>query len=264
MKKGILKKLSLVALGIVIIASLGACSKKEDVKTTDEKNNTVVVGLDNTFVPMGFLNEKNELVGFDIDLAKEAFKRAGYSPKFENIEWSMKEQTLNNKSVDCLWNGYSITEQRKEKVAFSKPYFDNKQIVVTMSNQSFAKLDDLKDQPVGTQAGSTGLDAIEANKDFINMIKDKQPATYDTYDKALRDLEIGRVKAIVGDEVLLKYYIKQRGEDKYKVLEGDLGSEEYGVGFRKDDNELREKVDKALDEMKADGTFDKIKAVWFK
>ena len=96
------------------------------------------------------------------------------------------------------------------------------------------------------------------------MIKDKQASTYDTYDKALRDLEVGRVKAIVGDEVLLKYYIKQRGEDKYTVLEGDLGSEQYGVGFRKDDNELREKVDKALDEMKADGTFDKIRSKWFK
>ncbi|MDY5964797.1 MAG: transporter substrate-binding domain-containing protein, partial [Peptostreptococcus porci] len=153
---------------------------------------------------------------------------------------------------------------RKEKVAYSKPYFDNRQIVVTMSTEPFKKISDLKDQPVGTQAGSTGLDAIESNKEFQNMIKDKQASTYDTYDKALRDLEVGRVKAIVGDEVLLKYYIKQRGEDKYTVLEGDLGSEQYGVGFRKDDNELREKVDKALDEMKADGTFDKIRSKWFK
>ncbi|SFE42913.1 amino acid ABC transporter substrate-binding protein [Peptostreptococcus sp. D1] len=264
MKKGIIKKLSLVALGLVLISGLGACSKKEEAKTTEKTDNTVIVGLDNTFVPMGFLDENNELVGFDIDLAKEAFKRAGYTPKFENIEWSMKEQTLNNKNVDCLWNGYSITEQRKEKVAYSKPYFDNRQIVVTMSTDSFKKISDLKDQPVGTQAGSTGLDAIESNKEFQNMIKGKQASTYDTYDKALRDLEVGRVKAIVGDEVLLKYYIKQRGEDKYTVLEGDLGSEQYGVGFRKDDNELREKVDKALDEMKADGTFDKIRSKWFK
>lgn len=263
MKKGLLKKLSLVALGIVLLTSLSACSKEnKDTASKDDKK--VIVGLDNTFVPMGFLDENNEIVGFDIDVAKEAFKRAGYTPEFQNIEWSMKEQTLKNGNIDCIWNGYSITEERKEKVAFSKPYFDNRQIVVTMSDQSFVKISDLKDQPVGTQAGSTGLDAIEANKEFSDMIKDKKPATYDTYDKALRDLEIGRVKAIVGDEVLLKYYIKQRGEDKYKVLEGDLGSEQYGVGFRKEDNELREAVDKAIDEMKADGKFDEIKNKWFK
>ncbi|WP_455105115.1 transporter substrate-binding domain-containing protein, partial [Peptostreptococcus sp.] len=177
--------------------------------------------------------------------------------------WSMKEQALDNGNVDCLWNGYSITEERKARVAFSKPYFDNKQIAITMSTESPTKLADLKDQVVGTQAASSALEAIEANKEFIGMIKDKKPVTYDTYDKALRDLEIGRIKAVVGDEVLLKYYITQRGADKYKVLEGDLGSEQYGVGFRKNDTELRDKIDKALDDMKADGTFDNIKKKWF-
>ncbi|MBC2575738.1 amino acid ABC transporter substrate-binding protein [Peptostreptococcus canis] len=263
MKRGLLKKLSIIGMGIVLMAGLSACSDSGKKANDTNSSKTVIVGLDNTFVPMGFLDDNNELVGFDIDIAKEAFKRAGYTPQFENIEWSLKEQSLNNKNVDCLWNGYSITEERKKKVDFSKPYFDNKQIIVTMSNNDFKSKNDLKDQAVGTQAASSGLDAIEADKDFINMIKDKQPSTYDTYDKALRDLEIGRIKAVVGDEVLLKYYIKQKGEDKYKVLEGDLGSEQYGVGFRKEDKELRENVDKALDEMKADGTFDKIKSKWF-
>ena len=277
MKKGIIKKTVMLGLGLVLAAGLVGCSgQKEDKKASDTNSKKeIVMGLDNTFVPMGFLNDKNELEGFDIDLAKEAFKRAGYTVKFQNIDWSMKEQALDNGNVDCLWNGYSITEERKARVAFSKPYFDNKQIAITMSTESPTKLADLKDQVVGTQAASSALEAIEANKElentfsifnekeFIGMIKDQKPVTYDTYDKALRDLEIGRIKAVVGDEVLLKYYITQRGADKYKVLEGDLGSEQYGVGFRKNDTELRDKIDKALDDMKADGTFDNIKKKWF-
>ncbi|WP_304083920.1 amino acid ABC transporter substrate-binding protein [Peptostreptococcus stomatis] len=265
MKKGIIKKTVMLGLGLVLAAGLVGCSgQKEDKKASDTNTKKeIVMGLDNTFVPMGFLNDKNELEGFDIDLAKEAFKRAGYTVKFQNIDWSMKEQALDNGNVDCLWNGYSITEERKARVAFSKPYFDNKQIAITMSTESPTKLADLKDQVVGTQAASSALEAIEANKEFIGMIKDQKPVTYDTYDKALRDLEIGRIKAVVGDEVLLKYYITQRGADKYKVLEGDLGSEKYGVGFRKNDTELRDKIDKALDDMKADGTFDNIKKKWF-
>lgn len=264
MKKGIIKKTVMLGLGLVLVTGLVACSdKKDDQKTTSTDKKEIVMGLDNTFVPMGFLNDKNELEGFDIDLANEAFKRAGYTVKFQNIDWSMKEQALDNGNVDCLWNGYSITEERKARVAFSKAYFDNKQIAITMSTESPTKLADLKDQVVGTQAASSALEAIEANKEFIGMIKDQKPVTYDTYDKALRDLEIGRIKSVVGDEVLLKYYITQRGADKYKVLEGDLGSEQYGVGFRKKDTDLRDKIDKALDDMKADGTFDKIKKKWF-
>ncbi|WAW15729.1 amino acid ABC transporter substrate-binding protein [Peptostreptococcus equinus] len=264
MKKGILKKLSFMIVALIVAAGVSACSEKNDNKSDSKNGKVIVVGFDNTFVPMGFLDDKNQIVGFDIDLAKEAFKRMGMTPKFENIDWSMKEQSLKNKNVDVLWNGYSITEERKKQVNFTDPYLDNKQIIITMSKESFNKKDDLKGQIVGTQAASSGLEAIEADKAFTDMIKDKKATTYDTYDKALRDLEIGRVKAIVGDEVLLKYYIKQRGEDKYKILEGDLGSEQYGVGFRKEDKELRDKLNKTLKEMKDDGTFKKIEEKWFK
>ena len=247
MKKNLLKKILLSAAVLLSISSLVACSSgKKDEKMESKNNKTVIVGFDNTFVPMGFLDDQNNVVGFDVDLANEAFKRAGYKAKFENIDWSMKEQALENKSVDCLWNGYSVTPEREKKVAFSEPYLDNKQIAITKSDESFKKITDLKNQQVGTQTASSGLDAIENNKEFLNIIKDKQATTYDTYDKALRDLEIGRTKAVVGDEVLLKYYIKQRDPKKYKILEGDLGSEKYAVGFRKEDKELREKVNKVL------------------
>lgn len=257
--KNIFKKVALIIGATLLTFSLTACASKESKKDSD----TVIVGLDNTFVPMGYLNENNELVGFDVDLANEVFKRIGYKVKFENIEWSLKEKTLNNKNIDVLWNGYTITEERKKVVDFSKPYLDNKQIIVTMKEASINNKADLQNQAVGTQISSSGQEAVEKDTEFVNSLKDKQVATYDTYDKALRDLEIGRIKAVVGDEVLLKYYIKNKGEDKYKILEENLGSEEYAVGFRKEDSELKSKVDKALDEIKADGTFDKIKQKWF-
>lgn len=260
-KKGIFSKVLFIALGAIMMLSLGACASNEKEKSKDSKE--VVVGLDNTFVPMGFLDEQNELIGFDIDLAKEAFKRAGYEPQFENIDWSMKEQSLNNGTVDCLWNGYSITDERRKKVAFSKPYLDNKQIAITMPEEPFKNIEDLKNQVVGTQAASSALEAIEKDKEFLANIKNKEPITYDTYDKALRDLEIGRTQAVIGDEVLLKYYIKQRNPEKYKVLEGDLGTEKYAVGFRVDDIKLREAIDKALDEIKEDGTFQQLEEKWF-
>ena len=263
MKFKSLKKLMAVGLGLVIATSLVACKSSEKKADSAKSSKEIVVGLDNTFVPMGFLDDKNELVGFDIDLAKEAFKRMGLEPRFENIDWSTKEQSLENKNVDALWNGYSITEQRKEKVAFSTPYLDNKQIVVSMKKDNIKTFKDLKDKQVGTQAGSASLDAIEANKEFTGLIKGSEPTTYDTFDKALRDLEIGRTNAVVGDEVSLKYYIKQRGADKYQVLDGDLGKEQYGVGFRKDDTKRVEEFNKVLKEMQEDGTFDKIKAKWF-
>lgn len=267
MKAKFLKKGLVLAACLVMVGSLVGCGNKEkEAATTESKGvpDSVIVGIDNTFVPMGFLDKDNNIVGFDVDLAKEAFKRAGVKDvKFENIDWSMKEQSLENGNVDALWNGYTITEERQKKVLFTDPYLDNAQIVVTMASEPFKKIEDLKDQPVGTQAASSSVDAIEANPEFKDMIKDKNPVTYDTFDKALRDLEIGRTKAVVGDEVLLKYYIKQRGADKYRVLEGDLGKEQYGVGFRKNDQELRDKVNQALADMKKDGKYDEIKSKWF-
>src|SRR3712207_602856 len=115
MKMKSIKKLAMLGLGLVLATGLVACKSSDKKEETSKASKEIVVGLDNTFVPMGFLDENNELVGFDIDLAKEAFKRMGLEPRFENIDWSTKEQSLDNKNIDVLWNGYSITPERKEK-----------------------------------------------------------------------------------------------------------------------------------------------------
>ncbi len=263
--KNILKKISILTAIVILVGSMVGCTGKDDNKA-DTKNNKkeIIVGFDNTFVPMGFLDDKGETVGFDIDLAKETFKRMGKDVKFQPIDWSMKETEVNSGNVDVLWNGYSITDERKKKISYTDSYLQNKQIVVTMSDSNVKTKADLKDKEVGTQQGSTALDAIEKDKAFMDTLKGGAPVLYDTYDKVLRDLEIGRADAVVGDEVLVRYYMSQKGEEKYKVLDEDFGLEDYVVATAKDNKELSVKINEKIKEMKDDGTFEQIYKKWFK
>lgn len=270
MKKNLLKKLGVGVLALVMAVGLVGCGGKKGAKDdksskgdTSEKS-SVIVGMDNTFVPMGFLDEKNEVTGFDVDLAKEVFKRLGKEVTFENIDWATKEASLDRGTVDMLWNGYSINDERKKIVDYTEPYMENKTIVVVMSDSGINSLDDLKDKEVGTQQGSTAYEALVANKEFKESLKNKDARLYDTFDKALRDMEIGRTQGVVGDEVLIRYYISQKGSEKYKVLDGDLGTESYVVAFRKGDDKFRDEVNEKLKEIKKDGTYDKIYAKYFK
>lgn len=261
MKKKILSIL-LVAMTAVTVVG---CAKKEDktglVKIKDKGE--IVVGLDDTFVPMGFKNDKGEITGFDVDLAKEVGKKLGVNVKFQTIDWSMKESELNDGNIDLLWNGYSITDERKEKVAFSNPYLDNKQVIITLSNSTIKTKGDLSGKKVGAQNGSSAVDSVEKEKDVLNSFKDGKLVTYESNNDALMDLEAGRVDAVVGDEILIRYYTSQRGENKYKVLDENFGNEEYGVGMRKGDTDLQKELQQALDELKEDGTSKKISEKWF-
>lgn len=262
--KKIFKKFSLLAVAMILTVGMVGCSGKGDKKASVNDKKEIIVGFDNTFVPMGFLDDKGETVGFDIDLAKETFKRMGREVKFQPIDWSMKETEVNSGNVDALWNGYSITDERKEKISYTDSYMQNKQIIVTLKDSNVNKKADLKDKEVGTQQGSTALDAVEKDKEFMESLKGGIPVLYDTYDKALRDLEIGRTSAVVGDEVLIRYYMGQKGEDKYKVLSEDFGLEDYVVATAKDNDELAKKINETLKEIKTDGTFESIYDKWFK
>ena len=129
-----MKKLTALFLSAILALSFTACSSSEPtVATTDETTKTVVIGVDDTFAPMGFRDDAGNLVGFDIDLANELLGRLGYEAKFQVIDWSMKETELNNGNIDLIWNGYTITESRKEQVNFTQPYLDNKQIILLIS-----------------------------------------------------------------------------------------------------------------------------------
>lgn len=238
-----------VMLACLLVAGCGTAGKKK-----------IVIGLDDNFPPMGFRDDKNEIVGFDVDMAKEAAKRLGLEVEFKPIDWNSKEAELNGKRVDVLWNGLTITEKRKENILFTRPYMENHQIIVVNTNSAVKTKADLAGKVVGTQDGSSSVEAIEAEPDTLKSFKELKK--YGDNVAALMDLKAGRVDAVVVDEVVGRYYIaKKPGE--YVVLSDHFGAEEYGVGLRKDDKELLEKLQKALDEMKKDGTSASISKKWF-
>lgn len=243
-------------------SSEGANSASTETATTELEKRTYIVGLDDTFAPMGFRDDKNELVGFDIDLAKEISKRLGVEFKYQPIDWTTKEMELNNKSIDFIWNGYSITPERKEKVAFSTPYFDNRQIIVVLADSPIQSKADIAGKTITLQGESAALEAVNKDEAFVTALKTK-PVEYASNNEAFADLEAKRADAMVVDEVLARYYMSLKGQEKYRVLEDNFGEEEFGIGMRKEDTALIKAVDDILAEMKKDGTFDTIYKKWF-
>lgn len=254
------KKKSVVILVLVLLVStIVGCTQQE----SSSKGEEFVIGLDDTFAPMSFRNEQNEIVGFDVDLAKEVAKRNGWNIRFQPIDWAMKEAELNSGNIDMIWNGYTITDERKEKVNFTDAYLTNSQIIVTLSDSDIDEIDDLKNKTVATQAESSSLDAARKLDGFIESLKDGKIIEYSTFNEVFNDLESGRTDAIIVDEVLARYYMNNKGEGLYKVLDENLGIEEYGVGVRKEDEVLLKKLNITLEEMKNDGTYDEIYSMWF-
>lgn len=219
----------------------------------------IVVALDDNFPPMGFRDADNQIVGFDVDMAKEAGKRLGLEVEFKPIDWSAKEAELNGKRVDVLWNGLTITEARKQNINFTAPYMANHQIIVVGNDSPVQTKADLAGKVVGAQDGSSATDAI-AKDPIAGGIK--QVKKFGDNVTALMDLGAGRLDAIVVDEVVGRYLISKRAGE-YRVLDENFGTEDYGVGVRKDDTELLSQLDKTLDAMKQDGTAGRIATQWF-
>lgn len=260
------RKFSLLALTLFIASILlaGCGSTKQAASDTSlqdiKSKGKFVVGLDDSFPPMGFRDENNNIVGFDIDLAKEVAKRMGVQVEFKPVQWDGIIMSLNNKDIDVIWNGLTITEKRQQEIAFSKVYLENKQIIVTKADSAIKTKKDLTGKVVGLQLGSSSETALNADTATAKSLKEIKK--FNTNTEALLDLKNGRVDAVVIDEVVGRYYAAKT-PNVYTVLNEDLGKESYGVGFRKTDVTFKNEVDKVLDEMKADGTADKISQQWF-
>lgn len=221
---------------------------------------TIVVGLDDQFPPMGYRDENNELVGFDIDLAKAAAEKMGVEIEFQPIDWDTKELELSSDKINLIWNGFSITDERLATMEFTKPYLNNRMLIVVPEGSDIKTKADLAGKNVGIQDGSSAVDAVEA--DEIHTQFGSMP-TYDTNILALADLEVGRVDAVVIDEIVVKDYIKKNPDKKFVILDDDFGAEEYGIAAKKGNTELIEKLQAALDEMAEDGTAAEISTKWF-
>ncbi len=266
--KKLLSVLLAMSLGFAVVGCGSTASNNNsssEATTETGANNTtsgekIIIGLDDQFPPMGFRDENNEIVGFDIDLAKAAGEKMGVDVEFQPIDWDSKELELNSGKIDLIWNGFSITDERKETMDFTEPYLDNKMIIIVNEGSDIKTKADLAGKNVGIQDGSSAVDAVE--KDDIHNDFSSMP-TYDTNILALSDLEVGRIDAVVADQVVVKYYLSQNPDKKFVILDDDFDSEVYGVAAKKGNTELINKLQTAFDELSEDGTSAEISKKWF-
>lgn len=221
---------------------------------------TFIMGLDDSFPPMGFRNDDNEIVGYDVDLAREVCRRMGVELVLQPVDWAAKEMELNTKKIDCIWNGFTMTPEREEAMCFSKPYLRNAQVVVVRADSPYQTLADLAGTTVGLQAGSSAQEALDSAADFKVSLADV--AEFKDNLTALLDLELRGIDAVVMDLLVANDSIRRSGKD-FRILDESLAPENYGIGFRKNDVALMSRVQEILEEMAADGTVAQIAGEWF-
>lgn len=218
-----------------------------------------ILGLDDSFPPMGFRDENNEIVGFDIDLAKEVTARMGVELVVQPISWDSKEMELNSGNIDCIWNGMSINDERKEAMNLSEAYLRNDMVFVVLDSSAYNSQADLAGKKVAVQNGSSAQEILEGSE-FNSQAG--EIIGYDDNVTAFMDLDANGVDAVFLDSVVANYFITSKNKP-YRILSDVLYEEEYAIGFRKNDQALRDEVQKILSEMKADGKVDEISTKWF-
>ena len=254
------KLLMITALSIALLTACGSTPSIDNSLKGVKEKKELIVGLDDNFPPMGFRDTSGEIIGFDIDMAKELGTRMGVKVTFKPVEWDGIILSLNNKDIDAIWNGLTITDKRKEQIAFSKVYLQNKQVIIVSSKSSISKKTDLEDKIVGLQMGSSSETALTSDSHLTSSLKEVKKYSNNT--EALLDLNAERIHAVIVDEVVGRYYLSKKPGD-YKVLDENLGLEDYGIGIRKADASLTEEIDRILEEMKSDGTANTISKKWF-
>ena len=259
------KFLSLIIVGVLVLgaAVLTGCGNGTDeAPAENESKETIVVGLDDTFAPMGFRDESGELIGFDIDLANKVGEELGVNVEFKPIDWNAKEMELKAKTIDCVWNGMSVTPERKENMSLSDKYLNNKIVLMALADSDIdvTEASQLAGLKIGTQVDSSALGVLKSNEAYDSFKDNVQE--YDTYDTAIMDLKAGRIDVIAVDQVLGEYTNNNLGGEM-KECTYDLGDDFYVIGFAKDNTELRDKVNDALKTLVDNGDAAKISEQWF-
>ena len=266
MKKRLLSAVMASAMVLSLAACGGAKTETTAAETTAEKKEetttagttaaetaeaaggTLIVGFDQDFPPMGFVGDNGEYTGFDLDLAKEVASRLGLEYKAQPVAWDSKDMELESGNIDCIWNGFTITG-REDDYTWTSPYMANKQVFVVANDSDIKSQADLAGKVVEVQADSSAEAALKENQDLANTFG--QLLTTPDYNTAFMDLEQGAVDAVAMDVIVAGYQIKQRNAD-FKILDDSLSEEEYGVGFKKGNTELKEAIDSVLTKMTKD------------
>ena len=250
--------IALVMLGTVSAGWFDFLGGGDNAQNTTNDDNTFIVGFDAEFPPYGYKDANGNYTGFDLELAQEVCKRNNWTYEAHPINWDAKDAELDSGSIDCIWNGFTITEDRQDQYTWSNPYFDNKQVFVVRSDSGINSTADLAGKTVEVQKDSSALEALENdNKTLagtfgtLNQVED--------YNSAFMSLEAGSCDAIAMDIGVAEYEIKNKNaSDTYSILNESITSEQYGIGFKKGNDALKDQVQTTLDEMFKDGTVEKI------
>ena len=266
-RKGILGLLTLVGMAVM---SLAGCTQLASNPTVDnwdkyQQQKSITVGFDNTFVPMGFEEKNGNYAGFDIELAQYVSKKLGITVHFQPIDWDMKETELENGTIDAIWNGYSATDERREKVAFTIPYMQNTQILVVKKTSGIHSVEDMTGKVLGAQNGSSGMLDFEEHPEVLkNRVKGGDADQYQSVNEAIIDLKNDRIDALLIDRVYADYYLTTEGiADEYDTIPSGFESESFAVGVRPADKKLLEALNQAFKELYQEGIFQQISQKWF-
>ncbi len=264
MKKTVFLKVAALFFSLFFLLAAVSCSGKPSDKGDGSLKRILdagelILGLDVGFPPMGFEDEDGEIVGFDIDVAQEVCDRLGVKLVKVGIDWDNKENDLNEGRIDCIWNGFSVTPARKKAMCLSDPYMKNELIVVVPGDSEIKVVKDLAGKKVGVQSGSTAQEVLEASKYYPDVTEE----LYGTAVILLDRLEKGEVDAALVDSVAAYYLIFSKGYRRFFILSDSLDEEEFAIGFRKEDAELRDRIWAMIREMKEDGTLGEISKKWF-
>lgn len=248
---------------IGLFTLLAGCSNEGNAKTDESLENileeeVLVVGHTD-YPPFGMLDD-GESIGFDIDMAEELTNRLGVELETKYIDWDSKQFELDNKNIDAIWNGFTITPAREKEVTFTKPYFDNHIVMMSLKGNSYESLDDLKDKRVGVELQSSGQIAVEEREDVYESIDEMMK--YTSVSEALLALKAGGIDVIVVDENFARY-VSSKESELYEISDARFNPENYGIGLRKGSEKLAERMDEIIDEMIEDGTASEISKKWF-
>lgn len=272
--KGLTKKIASFAMAAMMLFAVGcgSSSSTSDSKSSSSSSSTgsddslkkvkdagkLVLGLDATFKPMGYTDENDKIVGFDIDLAEEVCKRMDIKLETYNVNWDTKEQDLNAGTIDCIWNGLSVSDERKKQMLMSEPYMNNKMVFMVNKDGDIKSKDDLKGKKVAVQNGSTAQELLKDS----DIAKDITMTELATNVEAIQQLELKMVDAVFLDSVVADYEITSTGKS-FETLTDSLFEEQYAIGFKLGANELCKTIEETLKEMKKDGKVEEISKKWF-
>lgn len=247
-----MRKILVFVLSCAMVLSLTACGSADKSESKSDKK-TFTVGFDAEYPPYGYMDEDGEYTGFDLELAEAVCEIEGWELVKTPIDWDSKDLELNNGNIDCIWNGFTMNG-REDDYTWSVPYVNNEQVIVVGKDSGIKKLSDLKDKYVGVQAGSAALGLLQEGGDQEDLGKTfAQLQEYADYNTAFSELQAGTVDAVAMDIGVAKYQIESRG-DGYVILDEKLNSEQYAIGFKKGNTELRDKINEDLKRLSDEGT----------